>query len=304
MMIAAVWVAAEPVSTMAANQLAEPLETVKIFFIQEVVGFQTEATDTLAQDFAHYMSRNLRPKPYLLLQRTSLWSRLAPEAITFDLMFPYSEPLGLLACVEHDLVPVAAATSCDTSPFQESVVIARVGTIRQPADLHGKRWCIGGRRPGLDFYVLKDRLRKVLATNDLSSITLVHIFTNRGMVAEMRRDLIHYVLTDKADFAMVRRHELALFAQYYPRSAARIEIIPWLTLPPVSIETWSVTPRSRYPAMRKYQDELCRMHLDPEGEQYLMLVGFQRLMPIDHDQFFALTNYLRLVESPDSFVWP
>ncbi len=288
----------------APDQFAEPVETVSLFFIQDTIGFQTEATDTLAQDFSHYMSRNLRPKPYLLLQRTSLWSRLSPDSIAFDLVFPHTEPQGLVACLEHDLLPVAAVSPGDHSPFQDSVVIARAGELRTPADLLGARLCVGGRWPGLDFYLLKDALRTALATNCLAPIALVHIYTNRALMAEMRRDLIHYVLTRKADFALVRRHELELFARYYPHSAARLEVVPWLTIGAVSLETWAATPRGRYPAMQKYRDELCRMHLDPEGEQYLMLAGFRRMLPIDSNQFLALTNYLHLVESLEEFVWP
>lgn len=288
----------------AVHALAEPVETVAVFFVQEVVAFQTEATETLAQDFSHYMSRNIRPRPYALLIQTTLWSRLPPGPVDADAIFPYTEPQGVLACVEHDMLPFIACAQNDRSPFHELVVIGRAGEIRQPADLRGKRLCIGGRRPGFDFYVLKHRLREVLQTDDLSSITLVHIYTNCSFMAEMRRDLLHYVLAGKADFTVARRYELQLFAQYYPHSAARLEIIPWLQMPPVALETWAAVPRTRLSKMEKYREELCRMHLDPEGEQYLMLVGYKRVMPIDVDQFFALTNYLHLVESLDEFVWP
>lgn len=295
---------ARQTSLTGVNAVVEAVETVSVFFIQDTLGFQTEATDTLAQDFAHYMSRNLTPKPYLLLQRTTLWSRLPPGPVPFDFIFPYTEPYGLVACLEHDLLPMVAASPNERSAFQENVVIARTGDIRHPADLSGKRLCVGGRRPGFDFYVLKHALRQVLTPAQLASITLVHIFTNRAMVAEMRRDLMHYVLTGRADFAVVRRYELDLFSRYYPHSAKRLEVLPWLQLPAVSIDVWVVTPRARYAAMKKYCDELCRMHQDPEGEQYLMLVGFQRIVPINAGDFFALTNYLHLVESLDSFVWP
>ncbi|MCX7848353.1 MAG: hypothetical protein N2595_10035 [bacterium] len=293
-----------PAQPLPQHPPPEPVETVTVFFVQEVVGFQTEATETLAQDFTHYMSRRITPKPFLVLERTSLWSRLPPGPVHYDLIFPYTEPQGLIACLDHDLLPLMATSPNDRSAFQESVVIARKGTITHPRDLRGTRWCVGGRRPSLDFYITKHLLRCLLGTGELASIQLVHIYTNHAMLAEMRRDLIHYVLTGKADFAVVRRHELDVFARYYPRCAERLQVIPWLSLPPVSLETWSATPRARYPAMLKYRDELCRMHLDPEGEQYLMLVGFARVMPIEIDRFFALTNFLHLVESLDSFVWP
>lgn len=281
-----------------------PVETVTIFFVQEVVGFQTEATETLAQDFSHYMSRTITPKPLLELHRTSIWTRLPPGPVPFDLIFPYTEPQGLLACLEHDLVPLAAVAPNDQSAFQDSVVVARKGCVPAPRDLLGKRWCVGGRRPGFDFYLMKHLMRNLLGPSNLASIQLIHIHTNRALVAEMRRDLLHYILTDKADFAVVRRYEFETFSRYYPRCAERLELLPWFVIPPVSLETWVATPRHRFPAMLKYRDELCRMHLDPEGEQYLMLVGFQRVMPIDHDYFFSLTNYLPLVESLDTFAWP